>query len=75
MFNWNSSSFIREGSFLGIPAVIIGDRQYGREHAKNVIFSNYSRNEILKKLKIRLERNTVLKYLEMDRLEKRLLII
>ena len=52
----NSSSFIREGSFLGIPAVIIGDRQYGREHAKNVIFSNYSRNEILKKVQNQIKR-------------------
>ena len=31
----NSSSFIREGSFLGIPCVLIGDRQKGREHGKN----------------------------------------
>jgi len=33
----NSSSAIREGSFLGIPAVNIGNRQYGREHGQNVI--------------------------------------
>ena len=34
----NSSSFIRE-DLLGTPAVIVGDRQSGREHGENVIFS------------------------------------
>ena len=33
----NSSSAIREGSFLGIPSVNIGNRQSGREHGKNLI--------------------------------------
>ncbi len=42
----NSSSFIREGSYLGTPAVMIGDRQEGREHGKNVVFANYDRSEI-----------------------------
>lgn len=32
----NSSSAIREGAFLGVPAVNIGTRQEGREHAENV---------------------------------------
>jgi UDP-hydrolysing UDP-N-acetyl-D-glucosamine 2-epimerase len=31
----NSSSFIREGAFLGTPAVIVGDRQQGRERGRN----------------------------------------
>ena len=44
----NSSSFIREGAFLGVPAVIIGDRQEGREHGKNIIFSEYASEEIEK---------------------------
>ena len=35
----NSSSAIREGSYLGIPAVNIGTRQKGREHGKNIIFT------------------------------------
>lgn len=43
----NSSSFIREGSFLGTPAVEIGDRQEGRETGHNVIRCGYDRNEIL----------------------------
>lgn len=32
----NSSSFIREGAFVGTPAVIVGSRQQGREHGANV---------------------------------------
>lgn len=32
----NSSSFIREGAYLGTPAVIVGSRQQGRECGKNV---------------------------------------
>jgi len=43
----NSSSFIREGSFLGTPAVEIGDRQEGREIGKNVIRCGYKKDEIL----------------------------
>ena len=42
----NSSSFIREGSFLGTPAVIVGDRQEGREHGKNVVYVGNNRQEI-----------------------------
>lgn len=42
----NSSSFIREGSFLGVPAVIVGDRQNNREHAENVTFCDYDRDQI-----------------------------
>jgi len=33
----NSSSALREGAFLGVPAVNIGTRQTGRERAENVI--------------------------------------
>ena len=33
----NSSVAIRESSFMGIPAVNIGNRQSGRERGKNVI--------------------------------------
>ena len=32
----NSSSFIREASYLGVPAVVVGGRQAGRECAENV---------------------------------------
>lgn len=33
----NSSSFVRDSSFLGTPVVLVGDRQDGREFANNVI--------------------------------------
>jgi UDP-hydrolysing UDP-N-acetyl-D-glucosamine 2-epimerase len=42
----NSSSFIREGAFLGTPAVIVGDRQEGREHGPNIAFAGYDRRDI-----------------------------
>lgn len=42
----NSSSGIREGSFLGVPAVNIGTRQSGRERGANVMDVNYNRTEI-----------------------------
>lgn len=47
----NSSSFVREGSFLGVPAVLVGDRQEGREFGPNVVVVNYDRNEIKKAIK------------------------
>jgi UDP-N-acetylglucosamine 2-epimerase len=42
----NSSSALREGSFLGIPAVNIGSRQTNREHGANVAHANYNRTAI-----------------------------
>ncbi len=51
----NSSSFIREGSFLGVPAVIVGDRQEGREHGNNIVFSDYDKNDILSKIEGQLD--------------------
>lgn len=51
----NSSSFIREGAFLGVPAVIVGDRQEGREHGENVVFSGYDKDEIYNKIKKQIE--------------------
>jgi UDP-N-acetylglucosamine 2-epimerase len=42
----NSSSFIREAAYLGVPSVIVGDRQEGREHADNVVFSEYNHEQI-----------------------------
>tara|TARA_Y100000768_G_C23453520_1_gene440353 strand:- start:89 stop:517 length:429 start_codon:yes stop_codon:yes gene_type:complete len=47
----NSSSFIRESSFFGTPVVLVGDRQKGREHAGNVLFSSVNKNRILKLIK------------------------
>lgn len=42
----NSSVAIRECSYLGVPAINIGDRQIGRERGKNVTDCNYSVDEI-----------------------------
>jgi len=53
----NSSSFIREGAFLGVPAVLIGDRQEDREHGENVLFVNYIRDNIIEKVSLQLKRD------------------
>jgi len=42
----NSSSALREGAFLGVPAVNIGTRQGGREHGHNVAHAAYERGLI-----------------------------
>ena len=42
----NSSSGIREGSFLGVPDVNIGTRQASREQADNCINTDYNHQEI-----------------------------
>jgi len=42
----NSSSFIREGAFLGVPTVLVGDRQRGREHGPNIVFADYNADQI-----------------------------
>lgn len=42
----NSSVAIREGSFLGVPAVDIGDRQTGRQRGSNVAHAEYDRSSI-----------------------------
>jgi UDP-hydrolysing UDP-N-acetyl-D-glucosamine 2-epimerase len=42
----NSSSALREGVFLGVPAVNIGTRQSGREHGPNVRHVGYDNKEI-----------------------------
>jgi UDP-hydrolysing UDP-N-acetyl-D-glucosamine 2-epimerase len=46
----NSSSFIREGAFLGVPAVLVGDRQEGREHGPNILHADYARADISEKV-------------------------
>jgi UDP-hydrolysing UDP-N-acetyl-D-glucosamine 2-epimerase len=42
----NSSSAIREGSFVGTPAVNVGSRQEGRQRGSNVVDVSYDRGEI-----------------------------
>jgi UDP-hydrolysing UDP-N-acetyl-D-glucosamine 2-epimerase len=43
----NSSSGIRESSFLGVPSVVVGNRQQGRQHGRNVISVGNDSNLIL----------------------------
>ncbi|MBI4263987.1 MAG: UDP-N-acetylglucosamine 2-epimerase (hydrolyzing) [Acidobacteria bacterium] len=43
----NSSAPIREGAFLGVPAVNIGTRQHGRDRGPNVIDVGYDRHQIV----------------------------
>jgi UDP-hydrolysing UDP-N-acetyl-D-glucosamine 2-epimerase len=42
----NSSAPIREGAFLGVPAVNIGTRQTGRDRGANVVDVGYDRHAI-----------------------------
>ena len=42
----NSSAPIREGAFLGVPAVNIGTRQMGRDRGANVVDVPYDRRQI-----------------------------
>ena len=43
----NSSSGIRESSFLGVPSVTLGDRQAGREKGDNTLTVEYRREDIV----------------------------
>jgi UDP-N-acetylglucosamine 2-epimerase len=47
----NSSAPIREGAFLGVPAVNIGTRQRGRDRGPNVVDAGYNRHEIVDAVK------------------------
>ena len=42
----NSSAAIREGAFIGIPAVNVGTRQQGRQRGRNVVDVDYRRTDI-----------------------------
>ena len=52
----NSSSGIRECSFLGVPVVNIGDRQEFRERGKNVLDVKPFENEIIKAIKFQIKK-------------------
>lgn len=52
----NSSSFIREACFLGVPVVLVGDRQTGRERGENVIEVLPKREDIKKAINDQLAR-------------------
>ena len=51
----NSSSAIREGSFIGTPAVNIGSRQQGRQRGANVVDVGYDADEITDAMRAQLE--------------------
>lgn len=51
----NSSVGIRECSFLGVPTVNIGTRQFGRERGRNVIDVNHNRDEIREAIRCHLQ--------------------
>ncbi len=51
----NSSSFIREGSYLKMPTVIVGNRQNKREVGNNIVFSKVNKNEIISKIKSQIQ--------------------
>lgn len=51
----NSSSAIREGAFIGVPAVNVGTRQRDRERGRNVLDVSHNRDEIRAAIKRQLE--------------------
>ncbi len=53
----NSSSAIRECSYLGIRGINIGSRQKGREKGKNIISIDYNRSKIYNLVKTKLIKN------------------
>ncbi len=57
----NSSSFIREGSYLKLPVVIVGNRQNKREIGNNVIFSELNKQEIINKINYQIKNKNKIK--------------
>jgi len=55
----NSSVAIRECSFLGVPAVNLGTRQFGRERGSNVIDSSHDCIDIISSVKRQLSRTDI----------------
>lgn len=52
----NSSSFVRDSAFYGVPVLLIGNRQSGRETAKNVTHLDFNKKKIEKKLLIEINK-------------------
>lgn len=52
----NSSSALREGAFLGIPAVNVGTRQNGREHGENVVHVPHSADRVERAIRRQMEK-------------------
>jgi UDP-hydrolysing UDP-N-acetyl-D-glucosamine 2-epimerase len=51
----NSSSALREGAFLGVPAVNIGTRQQGRERGHNIIDVGYDAAAIERAVRVQIQ--------------------
>lgn len=60
-FVGNSSAAIREGSYLGVPAVSVGSRQKPREHGNNVVFASHNKSEIIKKINMQIKKKKKIK--------------
>ena len=54
----NSSSALREGAYLGVPAVNIGTRQKNREHGPNVVNVDYNWKKIYKAIQKQVKHGT-----------------
>ena len=57
----NSSSGIRESSFLSIPVVNIGSRQKNRERGNNVIDVGYNKKQIFEAIKKQMNKKNIKK--------------
>ncbi len=51
----NSSAALREGAYLGTPAVNVGSRQRNRECGENVIFTSHDPFEIVEAVRAQVE--------------------
>lgn len=51
----NSSSAVREGAFIGTPAVNVGSRQTARQRGKNIVEADYNRSAIADAIRDRLK--------------------
>ena len=51
----NSSSFVRDSTFSGPPVVLIGDRQDGREHGKNLTAVDPVSDQIKSSIQLKLD--------------------
>jgi UDP-N-acetylglucosamine 2-epimerase len=52
----NSSAALREGSFLGTPAVTVGSRQHGRERGANLVEVDHDRAAVADAIRDQLAR-------------------
>jgi UDP-hydrolysing UDP-N-acetyl-D-glucosamine 2-epimerase len=51
----NSSSAIREGSFIGTPSVNVGSRQDGRESSANVIYAKFISQDLINSVQLQIK--------------------